>query len=81
LLLILIGMPSLLLYGAIWTAVLLAIYYRSSKSKLPFPPGPRKLPLVGNLFDMPPELEWKTYMRWSKQYSATCTPVVSMLIR
>ncbi|KAJ7247317.1 cytochrome P450 [Mycena rebaudengoi] len=63
-------MPSFLLYCAIWTAGLVAIYYRSSRSRLRLPPGPPKLPLVGNLFDMPPAFEWKTYMKWSEQYKS-----------
>ncbi|KAJ7247309.1 cytochrome P450 [Mycena rebaudengoi] len=63
-------MPSLLLYCAIWTAGLVAIYYRSSRSRLPLPPGPPKLPLVGNLFDMPSAFEWETYMKWSEQYNS-----------
>ncbi|KAJ7474296.1 hypothetical protein FB451DRAFT_1174801 [Mycena latifolia] len=49
----------------------LALYYRNkSRSRLPLPPGLRKLPLVGNLFNIPPTFQWETYMEWSKKYDS-----------
>lgn len=35
---------------------------------LRYPPGPRGLPLLGNLFDIPQRAPWETYTRWGKQY-------------
>ena len=42
------------------------IYKRSS---LPLPPGPKKLPLLGNLLDMPSTDQWLKFIEWSKQFS------------
>ena len=34
---------------------------------LPYPPGPKRLPVVGNLFSMPSQEGWVTYRKWSEQ--------------
>ncbi|KAJ7489127.1 cytochrome P450 [Mycena latifolia] len=61
--------------GTLWavlgiTAAFYAMYPRTRISKLPLPPGPSKLPLVGNLFDVPATFQWKAYHHWSKIYNS-----------
>ena len=41
---------------------------RVRSRELPYPPGPKRIPIIGNLFDMPSRDEWVTYKRWSDQY-------------
>ncbi|KAJ6529442.1 cytochrome P450 [Mycena vulgaris] len=65
---------SLDLYNLIIFAVAGALFeylrLKRKSSKLPLPPGPPKLPLVGNLFDVPSSFEWETYLEWSKTYNS-----------
>jgi len=35
---------------------------------LPLPPGPKRSPLIGNLRDLPSNLEWETYHQWCKEF-------------
>ncbi|KAI0064828.1 CyP450 monooxygenase [Artomyces pyxidatus] len=41
---------------------------RRKQRNLPYPPGPRPLPIVGNLFDVPKESSWLVYTEWAKTY-------------
>jgi cytochrome P450 len=35
---------------------------------LPVPPGPKPLPIIGNMLDVPTEHEWKRFAKWGQQY-------------
>ena len=46
------------------------------------PPGPKKLPFIGNILSMPSRAEWETYAKWGKEYSLRlipCTIFISWL--
>src|SRR5271156_6671006 len=46
----------------------LAIYYHDRQRDKGIPPGPPRMPLVGNYVQLPQENPWRTYAQWSKQY-------------
>ena len=61
--------PNVLDAGVVLTAVLLFVWLRGNKpSAAPLPPGPKKLPLLGNLLDMPTEREWLKFSTWGNQF-------------
>ena len=43
-------------------------FVRGARKRLPLPPGPKGLPFVGNMFDIPREKAWLKYMEWAKHY-------------
>ena len=65
-------MPSSLdrLDIAVCTAVLVAItisYLNQRRNRYPYPPGPKGLPILGNLLDIPEQRQWITYARWGRE--------------
>ncbi|KAG7444663.1 cytochrome P450 [Guyanagaster necrorhizus] len=61
-----IGTNLLALGMFLW--VIIGIIRRRSSSSLPFPPGPKGYPIIGNMFDVPMEREWEAWAEWRKKY-------------
>lgn len=49
-------------------AAFLAIRDYQIRRGHPYPPGPRPLPIIGNLLDIPKEFSWLSYIEHSKKY-------------
>jgi hypothetical protein len=48
--------------------VLYAFKHQAARRSLPLPPGPKPLPIIGNLFDIPKSKVWLTYNAWNERY-------------
>ena len=47
----------------------------TKKRAAPYPPGPKGLPLLGNIADLPQTQPWDTFSKWGETYgSSICTP-------
>ena len=60
------------LAAAVSTCFLIWLYKKTRPKFLSesLPPGPRPLPIVGNVFDMPRKKEWETFSKWAREYGA-----------
>ena len=58
----------LLLFVGVMVAILSSLAKKARSTRLRLPPGPKPLPVVGNMFDMPTIEPWKTYREWCNDY-------------
>jgi len=48
-------------------------YYRKNRG---LPPGPARLPFIGNIHQLPEQNPWRTYQQWSMRYG----PIFSLRV-
>ena len=80
-------MPAISLTAAFDVLVLVSSFAAFSAIRdyqrrrgLPYPPGPRPLPLIGNLFDIRKEFSWLSYTELSKKHGIIYFAAKELLI-
>ncbi|KAJ3530716.1 hypothetical protein NM688_g7671 [Phlebia brevispora] len=61
------GLPFTLI---VFLSAVAFVVITSRRRRARLPPGPRGIPLLGNIFDVPKSHEWLTYAKWSRQYGS-----------
>jgi len=64
-------LDAFIFLAAVVLTTLIYLDRRRRRHFLPFPPGPKKVPILGNLLDLPKESEWKAYAKWGEDYGAS----------
>ena len=59
----------LALFLVVPAGYLVGRYVSKRRKRLPLPPGPAGLPILGNVFGLPMKEAWLTYMKWTKRFS------------
>jgi len=52
----------------LFLAAIRALRDNRRRRGLPYPPGPRPLPIIGNMLDIPKQFSWLAYSKFSKTY-------------
>lgn len=55
-------------FGTLLIAATVYSIFFNNTNKLPYPPGPKGIPFLGNALDLPREKEWETYSDWARKY-------------
>ena len=63
------SMISIYIFLVLVAFSILKALFRSIR-RISLPPGPKGLPLVGNILDMPVEREWLTFARWGEVWGS-----------
>ena len=50
------------------TLSILYSLFSQTRRRAPLLPGPKGLPLIGNVLDMPTQQEWKTFTQWGETW-------------
>ncbi|KAJ3478240.1 hypothetical protein NLI96_g9897 [Meripilus lineatus] len=69
---------SLVAVTAVLSVILIAVFTRLvHKYPRRHPPGPKGLPVLGNILDIPKEDAWRTYAEWSRQFVGTSMVILN----
>jgi hypothetical protein len=53
---------------AAFVALISSFSHRRQWSRLPFPPGPQGLPIIGHFLIFPKNFVWQTFTEWGQKY-------------